>query len=231
MGVPEVLPVVAQCSFCRKPESEVHTLIEGPSVYICDECVARCSDIIAEEIQHKQPPAAPDHVEGQPKIPLGEMLVSARLIRQDQLDMALAEQHRTGGLLGETLVGLGFVSPRVIAQVVSTQTGIPRAQLDGPPVALELFKIVPEEVCRKYRLVPLDLEGNVLRLAMANPLDAEALDHVRLAAGRIPLPTIAPWTEILRKIVQSTGPRPPAPPMDDLDDDRDRHLPVLRPVK
>ena len=38
-----------QCSFCGKNQNQVHKLIAGPSVYICDECVRLCDDIIKEE--------------------------------------------------------------------------------------------------------------------------------------------------------------------------------------
>ena len=39
------------CSFCGKNQNEVRRLIAGPSVYICDECVDLCNDIISEEKQ------------------------------------------------------------------------------------------------------------------------------------------------------------------------------------
>jgi hypothetical protein len=45
--------VVASCSFCLKPNDEVKTLVAGPGVYICDECVALCGQIIG------RPPAVP----------------------------------------------------------------------------------------------------------------------------------------------------------------------------
>ena len=41
------------CSFCGKSQHEVRKLIAGPSVFICDECVELCNDIIREEIQEK----------------------------------------------------------------------------------------------------------------------------------------------------------------------------------
>jgi ATP-dependent Clp protease ATP-binding subunit ClpX len=46
------------CSFCGKSQNEVRKLIAGPSVFICDECVALCNDIIREEIEEKQGPTA-----------------------------------------------------------------------------------------------------------------------------------------------------------------------------
>ena len=43
------------CSFCGKSQDEVRKLIAGPSVFICDECVDLCNDIIREEIQDAEP--------------------------------------------------------------------------------------------------------------------------------------------------------------------------------
>ena len=49
------------CSFCGKSQKEVKKLIAGPTVYICDECIGLCNDIIAEEIERdeKQDSQAP----------------------------------------------------------------------------------------------------------------------------------------------------------------------------
>ncbi|MCA9522444.1 MAG: ATP-dependent Clp protease ATP-binding subunit ClpX [Myxococcales bacterium] len=42
------------CSFCGKSQKEVKKLIAGPTVYICDECIALCNDIIAEEVEKEE---------------------------------------------------------------------------------------------------------------------------------------------------------------------------------
>jgi ATP-dependent Clp protease ATP-binding subunit ClpX len=42
------------CSFCGKSQHEVRKLIAGPTVYICDECIGLCNDIIAEEIDREE---------------------------------------------------------------------------------------------------------------------------------------------------------------------------------
>ena len=48
------------CSFCGKSQKEVKKLIAGPTVYICDECIALCNDIIAEEVEKDEPYAGSD---------------------------------------------------------------------------------------------------------------------------------------------------------------------------
>jgi ATP-dependent Clp protease ATP-binding subunit ClpX len=51
------------CSFCGKSQKEVKKLIAGPTVYICDECIGLCNDIIAEEVEKDEPYAGPPHPE------------------------------------------------------------------------------------------------------------------------------------------------------------------------
>jgi hypothetical protein len=53
----EAAPVV--CSFCGKNQDEVRKLIAGPYVYICDECIDRCNEIIEEECEEEQGPGEP----------------------------------------------------------------------------------------------------------------------------------------------------------------------------
>ena len=55
-------PKVGACSFCGKSQDEVRKLIAGPTVYICDECIDLCNDIIAEEVEQEaqlEGPASP----------------------------------------------------------------------------------------------------------------------------------------------------------------------------
>jgi ATP-dependent Clp protease ATP-binding subunit ClpX len=50
------------CSFCGKSQKEVKKLIAGPTVYICDECIALCNDIIAEEVEKDEPAGGSDPI-------------------------------------------------------------------------------------------------------------------------------------------------------------------------
>ena len=50
------------CSFCGKAQKEVKKLIAGPTVYICDECIGLCNDIIAEEIQKEEQISGASHI-------------------------------------------------------------------------------------------------------------------------------------------------------------------------
>ena len=58
--------VIACCSFCLKPNTQVAKLVAGHGVYICNECVVLCSEIIQAELAAGPPPAAP--AGGQPRV-------------------------------------------------------------------------------------------------------------------------------------------------------------------
>lgn len=137
------------------------------------------------------------------KLPLGSLLVEAGCINNDQLEMALAEQKRTRKLLGEVLVSLGFATEETIAEAISRQTGIEYLRVPAEPIAPNILKLVPEELCRRYRMVPLGIEGSILKIAMANPFDVVALDTIRASTGLEPLPFIAPWGDIAAAIEKS----------------------------
>ena len=75
---------VLYCSFCGKSEHEVRKLIAGPSVYICDECVDLCNDIIREEV-HAKP-----QVKGLPKPQEIRAVLDEYVIGQDQAKKVLS---------------------------------------------------------------------------------------------------------------------------------------------
>ena len=75
------------CSFCGKSQHEVRKLIAGPSVFVCDECVDLCNDIIREEIQEK------DSDSGTRKLPIPQEIKSTLdeyVIGQDSAKKVLA---------------------------------------------------------------------------------------------------------------------------------------------
>ena len=75
------------CSFCGKNQSEVKKLIAGPSVYICDECVSLCNDIIKEDLSEK------DSEESQKKLPIPveiKSILDEYVIGQDQAKKILS---------------------------------------------------------------------------------------------------------------------------------------------
>jgi len=114
---------------------------------------------------------------------LGELLIERGIIKQHELDKALAMQKEKGGLIGEILVELGFAREEDIAQALTAQYGFPYLPLGNYEINSEIAKIIPGRVVRQYLLIPLDKIGNNLTIAMSNPLNVQAIEDVELISG------------------------------------------------
>jgi len=120
------------------------------------------------------------------RIRIGDLLVKAGVITELQLKAALAEQQQWGGKLGDILVRMEFLTEEVLVRALSKQTGIARADLsgDGDKSALAT---VPADTAEEFGLVPVGLkdQGRTLVVAMSDPLNISATDHlVSLTGGR-----------------------------------------------
>jgi len=114
---------------------------------------------------------------------LGQLLIERGFINHEQLDMAIDHQKKQGGLLGEVLVELRFATEKDIAQALTAQYGFPYLPLSNYEIDQEVIDAVPEDICRKFCLVPIDRIGKSLTLAMANPLNIQAAEDVEVITG------------------------------------------------
>ena len=127
---------------------------------------------------------------------IGEILLDYHLITKEQLARGVEEQRKSNKRLGEALTDLGYVSEEKIARALSAQLGIPYTDLNSvvvEPEAIDLFK---EKVARKNMAMPLSVDKRFITVAMANPLDFEAIHDINFATNREVRPTVAPPKEI-----------------------------------
>ena len=130
---------------------------------------------------------------------LGELLVEAGLITNEQLDATLEEgKKQKGKRLGTLLVEKGFTTELDIAQTLAYQLNIPYMDLPTAVIDPEAIKLVPEKLARQHLLVPISLEKrNVIKLAMSDPLNMEALDDIRFAIATRISDMVATISDIL----------------------------------
>lgn len=113
---------------------------------------------------------------------LGSLLLEKGLIRPEQLDQALSERKAHGGLLGETLVKLGFIFDDELARVLAEQTGVPYLNLDSIPVDPMAAAVLPRSLGESLPALPVRFapEGGIV-VAVADPSDAGLLPQLQLA--------------------------------------------------
>jgi len=104
--------------------------------------------------------------------------VERGVIARNQLEEALRVQKEKGGLIGEVIVSLGYTKEEEIAYALSLQYGFPYLPLQNYDIPKELLETVPEQVASQYCLIPIDKIGNTLTVAMANPLNPQAIDDI-----------------------------------------------------
>jgi type IV pilus assembly protein PilB len=131
---------------------------------------------------------------------LGELLVSSLVVTEDQLEQALDAQRRGGGKLGEVLVRLLFTTEEQIARTLAQQKGLEFVNLANMALDRSAIARVPERLARLRRIIPLAYREGRVVLAMADPLDIETIDDVRVRTGMHVLPVVATSSQILHAI-------------------------------
>lgn len=132
---------------------------------------------------------------------IGELLVESGLITEEQLEEALAATKDHKGLrLGSILVKKGYAAEIDIAQTLSYQLGIPFVDIAAATVDPEAVKLVNEKLARKYLFVPLYQDRKILKLAMADPLNLNAIDDVRFSVGMEVQPCVATLSDVTAAI-------------------------------
>lgn len=121
---------------------------------------------------------------------LGELLVEKGVLSRDQLNEALGAQQHLGGKLGTNLVELGFLTEEQLANFLGQQLGIPCITTMNP--SQEALALVPIALALQHRLIPISVDRHNLTVAMADPLDLEAVDALRFATAKRIHPVVAP---------------------------------------
>ncbi|MBQ4334073.1 MAG: Flp pilus assembly complex ATPase component TadA, partial [Myxococcaceae bacterium] len=122
---------------------------------------------------------------------LGEILVAQRAVTPEKVEEALLLQKERGSRLGAILVSLKAVSDEQVARALGAQLDIPVLdELRMSEIDLELVRAVPINFARQTRTLPLWREGEVALVAMSDPLDVAALDHLRSLIGAVVEPRI-----------------------------------------
>lgn len=114
---------------------------------------------------------------------LGRLLVNKKIITDQQLQKALAEQKGSGERLGSVLINLGFIKEDTLLSFLSSHYGIPSISLSEFNINPDLIKLIPADLAHKYLVLPLALKGNTLVIAMADPSNIFAIDDIKFLTG------------------------------------------------
>ena len=116
---------------------------------------------------------------------LCEILVNKGIITPDQLEIALVEQNNSREQPARILVRLGFVTEAIIHDVIGGAFGQQRVDLQAIVADSEAIAMIPEEMARRLRVVPVSYDAlrRMLKVALADTFDIVALDRVSAHLG------------------------------------------------
>ncbi len=115
---------------------------------------------------------------------LGDILISANKINKSQLEEALRQQKKIKSKrIGEVLVDMGFVKEEDILEVLEAQLKIPSIDLAAYKINPKATALIPENIARRYNLIPIDKIDDKLVVAMSDPFNIFAIDDIKLLTG------------------------------------------------
>ena len=114
---------------------------------------------------------------------LGEILVQEGLTTSDVVQRGLARAQTSGERIGEALVALGAVTEDDVLRALSLQQDLPYLWREEFPSSVPMLKNVSAKYLRQVRVCPISVDGNVLTVASADPLNTLVTDELRQATG------------------------------------------------
>jgi type IV pilus assembly protein PilB len=135
-----------------------------------------------------------------PRKRIGDVLVEKGYITTAQLEEALRKQQATGKRLGDLLVQNGLITEDQLLDAISDRLAIPRLSLQQIVIDPTVIQRVPIDLARRYTLIPVFAMGNILTLAMADPLNIIAIDEIRYLTGCEIKRAVAAISDIKRAI-------------------------------
>lgn len=132
--------------------------------------------------------------------PVGQRLVEAGLLTESQLDLALREQKRSGGFLGQVVVALGFVNEEDVTAVLADEHNVDMVVVKDIEISPDVLDLVSYDTAKHHRVIPLSREDGLLTVVFADALDVVAQDMVERESKHTIKVVTAPEAQILEAI-------------------------------
>ena len=114
---------------------------------------------------------------------IGELLLRENVVSLVQLEEAQREIVKFGGRLGHTLAKLGYVEETQLVQFLSRQYGVPSVDVEEVEIPMDVVDLIPQSVAEKHSLIPVNLQGSSLIVAMSDPSNIYAMDDIKFLTG------------------------------------------------
>ena len=134
---------------------------------------------------------------------LGEILVNKGLINEDRLQQALASQRSSGSRLGEVLAAMGWLSEENLAKALAQQFDYGYLEAEDIQTEPEALKSISGRWALAKLILPIRLTEGQLEVAIADPIDVESTDELRLKTGAPLIIHVAKVSSIRKAIIKA----------------------------
>jgi type IV pilus assembly protein PilB len=131
---------------------------------------------------------------------LGDILVEEGKVTRAQLDATLEMSQRSGQKLGSVLVKKGFIEERELVDILAAKLDVRPVNFQETDLPGNVATLLPEELCRMYKVMPMGVEKQKFRIAMVNPSDLKTIDILRFKVGMELEPYMAAEKDLLETI-------------------------------
>jgi type IV pilus assembly protein PilB len=122
---------------------------------------------------------------------LGDILVRHGWITEGQVQSALSAQGTERGLLGTILVRRGLITSEQLGQGLAEQYGVPYLEVVPESINPQVVRLLPEDLARHHKVVPVGVSGRALQLAMVAPDEMDVISETELITGYKVVPVVA----------------------------------------
>ncbi len=134
-----------------------------------------------------------------------DILVKNRVLSPDQLDEALRLSSSSGIKVQDALVKSNYVSLKEVMTAMAEFHGLQFVDLEGVEISKAIIELVPESVARENVVLPLSLEGNVLKLITSDPTNYETIQKLTFILNKDVIPVLADHEQIREAINRNYG--------------------------
>jgi type IV pilus assembly protein PilB len=115
---------------------------------------------------------------------LGEILFKAGLVEKQALINAIKTAKTSNKRLGQVLIDLGLINEDTLAKAIAKQFGLKYVDVEQIPIPPDATKIIPEDLIKRHKILPLSVSNGRLKLIIGDPMDLDMMDSVRLRLNK-----------------------------------------------
>jgi type IV pilus assembly protein PilB len=136
---------------------------------------------------------------------VAELFIEQHVLQPSQAEDVLNEANLNGKSIVQAMVDGGFVDESGFYHTIADALGAEYVDLGEKEIPPAILKLIPSGLARLHRALPIELSGNTLRVALADPLDPRAAEDLRFALGKDVDVVVAPTEQIDNRIKEHYG--------------------------